>query len=86
MKLFMVLMKTAAITVYLLCILSFLIPALQPYRQILSIAVALLVAAHALEYAMMKAKMHDAAPGRTDHLLQTLIFGVAHWLPLIRGK
>jgi uncharacterized protein YhhL (DUF1145 family) len=85
LKIFLLISKLAALGFYALVPASYLIPSLGDYSCTLAIIAAALLAAHVAEYLWVRQRL-VALPGTTAyHLINTLLFGFLHWLPLLRA-
>ena len=76
--------KIGLIGLYALTLLSLFIPFLTEYQSTLLIITGIVIAVHLGEFVMLKSKMTEAAPERSDHFIQTFLYGFGHWLPIIK--
>ncbi len=77
------LLKVSAIGIYLLAFASVFVEFLAPASTILVYVTLGLFAAHILEYVLVKAKL-EKLELEQNHFINTFLYGVLYWLPLIK--
>jgi len=76
--------KLLTVFVYLAAFLSFFLEPLSPYSETLIMVVAILAVVHGIEIAMLKKRLQALPGSGAAHVVQTLLFGFLHWLPLFK--
>ena len=69
---------------YLLTLLGPWLPTLTSYLWPMQLIMLALLAAHLLEYLWHRNRLLKISGH--NHLFQTLLFGLAHWLPLLKAE
>lgn len=76
--------KVGLISLYGLALLSLFTSFLAEYQRSLLIVTGVILTIHLAEFVILKAKITEAEPERSNHLIQTFLFGFGHWLPIIK--
>ena len=77
--------KVAAVIFYLLVPASHHVSALAEYQQLFSAVFLVLMVAHLGEYIWVRKRLLALNTGE-NHLFLTMLFGFAHWLPLLKSE
>ena len=86
MNVFYAVAPAGLIALYLVSLVSVMVPALQDYSQILLLVSGALLVLHVVEYVVVKKRL-DACPGSTArHFIKTVLFGFTYWVPLLKKQ
>ena len=83
-KLMIGLTKAALLALWAACLLSLLSLIQQPYGQFVLMFGAVILLIHFLEYLWVRSKVAGRLGGKTG-FLETMTFGFAYWLPVLRS-